>query len=584
VTAPRVRLGLIALALAAFLLVSACGAAAASKSANWVGVAQTVVVATDSTGKVSETPQVFTQFSANGSGPVSLKVPMSSEGFRNLSSLGTAPIRDGYAVWDLNLSGPTHQRSVAHFPADKLPLKVSAAYELNGKKMKAKDIVGKTGELKVSYVIKNVTTKPTPVAFKNIFGDKQKTTVKAPVPVAAELKVTIPADFTNLKAPSASASGNGNGTSSATWTLFMFKPLGGVKQSVSYQAHVTDAVVPSATVEAAVLPPKNVKPLPSISEPGAPAVPVGTLGARLASLQKKLQGGRAHLATKATSALRANSATAEELSLGAGNASTGLTGASAELGSASAKATEVHDGLRLAAAEAADAANRMAEIRIGLEALPNSVKDTRAYQDVHANAIENEARLTAHADRLELTATAAGELERHLSRLTSLLTGASTAATDVSTKAAEAAGTLANATVTPKESNPIPTRQVGGGTLLDQAVGQLDGAISGAGDKVDNAYAYLTALEKRAGENLLPAGNAQGATAQVGAFVYSVAGANNAAHETHLAAFIAGFALALGLGFGIGLYRIRRGMPSSLKPPKANGKTATRPSQSMPGT
>jgi hypothetical protein len=74
--------------------------------------------------------------------------------------------------------------------------------------------------------------------------------------------------------------------------------------------------------------------------------------------------------------------------------------------------------------------------------------------------------------------------------------------------------------------------------------------------------------------------NAQGATAQVGAFVYSVAGANNAAHETHLAGFIAGFALALGLGFGIGLYRIRRGMPSSLKPPKANGKKATRASAS----
>ena len=66
----------------------------------------------------------------------------------------------------------------------------------------------------------------------------------------------------------------------------------------------------------------------------------------------------------------------------------------------------------------------------------------------------------------------------------------------------------------------------------------------------------------------IPAGNALGATAQVGAFVYSIAGANNVGKQTHLAVFIGGFALVIGIGFGIGLYRMRRGMPSSLKPPK----------------
>ena len=666
--APKVRRGLAVAILGSFLLAFACGPAAAAEanppsSANWVGVAQTVVVSTSATGKISGTPQVFTQWSANGSGPATLKVPMSTSGFRNLSGLGKAPITDGYAVWNLHLSGPTHQRSVAHFPTNKLPLQVSAAYELNGKKVKAQDIVGKSGELKVSYVITNVTTKPTKVTFTNVFGDKETTSVNAPVPIAAIVDVTVPPTFTNLKAPGASANGNGNGSSSGAWTLFMFEPLGGVKQSVTYQAHVTDATVPSASVEAAVLPPTTVKPLPAIKEPGPPAVPVVTLGGNLAAIQVKLQAARAQLAAKASNVLSAfkqvavpavqavsgqAANVAGELpalaaaaqvhstndaniavgllraSAGAADASTrvagvagGLDQAAGEAADASTRAADLHGNLELAAVEAADAASRMADIRTGLEALPDLVKLTPAYRDLHRKVVDLELRLGAHAARLTANAAAADLLRLHLighavrlkvkavnarvaavrlTGLAGLLTRVSSAEANVlapeahtastalvglvpkanalSTKAAATATTLANATLGPgKPPKPIPTKQVGGGGKLDSAVGQLDAAITEAGDKVDNAYAYLTALNQRAANNQLPAGDAKGATAEVGAFVYSVSGANNSANQIHLATFIAGLALVIGLCFGIGIYRIRRGMPSSLMPPKSSAAT-----------
>jgi hypothetical protein len=635
-------------------------------SGNWIGVAQTVVVSTTADGKVSGTPQVFTQWSANGSTPATLKVPMSSSGFRNLSSLGTPPVKDGYAVWNLHLTGPTHQRAVAHFPSSKLPVQVSAAYELNGKKMSAKDIVGKTGELKVTYVISNVTTKPTKVTFKNVFGSKETTTVKAPVPVAAVVDVTVPAKFTNLKAPGASASGNGNGNSSASWTLFLFNPLGGVKQSVTYQAHVTDAIVPSATVEAAVLPPTNVKPLPQITEPGAPAVPAVSLGGNLAAIQVKVQAARAKLATKASAVLDAfkqiavpavrgvstkaatvagnlptastaaqtaslnasNTATSlGQLSTGASDASTraadvsaGLKQDSVDASDASTRAADLHAGLVQDAANAGDHAAEMADIRTGLEALPDSIKVTKAYRDLHRRVDDLEARLTLHAARLRTDAAAAELIRLHLIdhavrlrdraakanllalRLTAVsdlvartssaetnvvVPAAQTASTDLiglvpkanvlSTNAAKTATSLNNATIAPgkkKKPKQIHTREIGGGAKLDSAVGQLDGAITEAGDKVDNAYAYLTALNQRAAANKLPGGDAVGATAQAGAFVYSVSGANRTAHQTHLAIFIGGFALVIGLTLGISLYRIRRGMPSSMAPPKSSAAAA----------
>jgi hypothetical protein len=659
------------LTLGTFLLAYACGSSAAtskkSTPSNWVGVAQTVLVSTTATGKVSGKPQVFTQFSANGSGPATLKVPMSSSGFRNLSGFGTAPVKDGYAVWNLHLNGVTHQRSTAHFPSSKLPLQVSAAYELNGKKVKAKDVVGKSGELKVTYVVNNVTTRPTKVTFKNVFGSKETTTVKAPVPIAAVVDVTIPANFTNVKVGSASASGNGNGTTGASWTMFLFKPLGGVKQSITYQAHITNGAVPSATVEAAPLPPTNIKPLPQISEPGAPAVPTVSLGGNLAAIQIKLQAARARLAANAAAVLSAFkqiavpaakgvsgqattvadqlpalSAAATTESTNAANTATDLAQASADAAGAASQATDVNGGLSQdtqdaaaassgvagvrggvgqAAAEAGDLATQIAAARTALQALPAAVHATAAYATLQAKVAALESRLSAHRATLNSTASKVSQLQSRVAAHASHLKGtagrqaalgsrliplsgllarasstesnvvvpaAQTASTGLlglvpkantlSTDASKTATSLASATVTPrkkKQRKQIGTRTIGGGAKLDSAVGKLDGAITKAGDKVDKAYAYLTALDQRAAANRLPGGNALGATGgQLGAFVYSVSGANNTAHKTHLAIFIGGFALVIGLTFGIGLYRMRRGMPSSLAPPKSSGAAA----------
>jgi putative membrane protein len=612
--------GLLALLVLGSLVLVPAGSLASGSTSNWIGVAQTVIVSTEATGKISATPKptVFTQFSANGKGPATLKVPMSSSGFRNLSALAKPPIEDGYAVWRLHLNGPTHQRTIAHFPTDKLPLKVTAAYELNGKKMQAKDIVGKSGLLKVSYVVENVTTADTKVTYKSVLGAEVTQTVKAPIPIAGALNVTIPATFTNLDAPGAGSSGNGNGTSTASWTMFLFNPLGGVKQSVSYQAHVTDAAVPSATLEAQALPPSNVKPLPTISEPGAPSVPTITLGGKLASLQSRFQSKLSDLSAKAAAVLakfqaiavpaaQSVSGKAAELAANLPTSTTAaqkvatvaekiaahLTTDAAVASHIAGRAASLQAGLGEAAAEANEHVGRVHEAKLKLEAVPPLVQRTNAYKDAVAVLVALEGRLAAHAAHLEARAADAKELEGALNahaagleeraaNAKELQLSALTASTNLtehvaedanslSAQAAETATTLEDATLKPgkKSAKAIQPKQVGGGAHLDAAVGQLDAAITGTATKVDNEYAYLTALDKRAGENLLPAGNAIGATAQAGAFVYEIAGANNTEHELHLAGFVGGFALTLGIMLGIGLYRVRRGLPSSMKPPKS---------------
>jgi len=220
------------------------------------------------------------------------------------------------------------------------------------------------------------------------------------------------------------------------------------------------------------------------------------------------------------------------------------------------------------------------------------VQRTPAYSALLARAVKLEEHLKAHAARLEARVADAKVLEglmlRHSAHLearaarakelqsaaleasTNLTEHVDERASSLSTKASEIAETLANATLSPSErkSKAIQTKQVGGGAHLDAAVGQLDSAITHAGEEIDKRYAYLGALDKRSAENLLPAGNAVGATYQVGAYVYSIEGANSTAHEIHLASFIGGFALTLGIMFGIGFYRVRRGLPSSLAPPK----------------
>jgi hypothetical protein len=509
--------------------------------------------------------------------------------------------------------------------------------------------------------------------------------------MAAAFAVTFPATFTNLKLPAASVSGNGNGTVGASWTLFLFDPLGGVKQSVTYQAQVTDAVVPSATLEAQSIPPASLKPLPTVHEPGAPAVPVVTVGGRLASFQTQFQAKLQQLAGKASTALSELRAVlvpaAQGVSTGAAHLSTGVSNvaggvdkvaagvtkvaggvakvsvgvikvaggvAKVSIGTArvaaalstlsagaaklAASAGGVSAGLAQRAAEASAIASMLAAAQTRLTALPAAictalgtiitvppncaafVAATPRFRLMQLRLTALETLVVAHASRLVAASGSAKALAALAVSASANLAASSTSAkalsakiaarsaqiaalspqiaagsaqiaalspqiaalspqiaalspkfAALSAKSAEVAVTIAGATGPshkPRQGRTIQPKQVGGGARLDAAVGKLDAAITQAGNQVDDKYAYLAALNVRAGQNLLPAGNASGATAQTGAIIYSIGGADQTGTQIHLALIIGVTGLFIGATLGLGLYRIRRGEPSSLAPPK----------------
>ena len=180
-----------------------------------------------------------------------------------------------------------------------------------------------------------------------------------------------------------------------------------------------------------------------------------------------------------------------------------------------------------------------------------------------------------HEASLAQTATDLQNVQAAAVGVATKLASGSTSVNGASANIAAVATDIANATLAPskaKGGKTVQPEQVGGGSKLDAAVAQLDLAINNAGDQVDYTYGYLTALDTRAGQNMLPGGNASGTTLQSGAVVYSISGANNNQKLIHFATIIGITALSLGATFGLGLYRIRRGEPSSLAPPKSPPK------------
>jgi hypothetical protein len=192
-----------------------------------------------------------------------------------------------------------------------------------------------------------------------------------------------------------------------------------------------------------------------------------------------------------------------------------------------------------------------------------------AYQSLHAAVVALESFAHAHLGGLTATGLRVKELQALVLTLSANLAAGSASASSLSANAALAAATIENAVIAPPaKGKVIQPKQLGGGAKLDAAVGQLDAAITSAGTKVDNSYAYLTALDTRAGQSQLPAGNASGTTVETGALSYSLPAVDFNPQHMHYATVTGVVALALGSTLGLSLYRKRRGQASSLFPAK----------------
>jgi putative membrane protein len=193
----------------------------------------------------AQASRVFTQLTVVGDGEVELALPnQSTSGLRNLEGFGRPAVEGDQVVHSVAASRDgTAERTVADNTAE-LPIEISIAYELDGEPIEPKELVGKAGDLTATFTVRNTTAVPTEVQFFDGRQNPQRETIDVAVPMVGSLSMNLDGRFVDIDAPAASVAGDGRGNTTISWSLVLFEPIGSEEQTVSYTAHVTDAIVP----------------------------------------------------------------------------------------------------------------------------------------------------------------------------------------------------------------------------------------------------------------------------------------------------------------------------------------------------
>jgi putative membrane protein len=202
-----------------------------------------------------DTARLFSQLVVTGDGTYLVADPTSGKNIRDLDGFSAPDVKNGNAQYSIDVHGRTSRRTVSDFTGT-LPLSVKAEYTLDGKRMSAQDVVGKSGILDVRYTVENVSGTPTQISY-SVAGKQVTKTVDIVTPYVGAMSVTLPSSFTDIDATRADIGGDGRGGQVLTWTMVLFEPIGQVKQTFGYTARVKNARVPGAKVQAVPVSPSK---------------------------------------------------------------------------------------------------------------------------------------------------------------------------------------------------------------------------------------------------------------------------------------------------------------------------------------
>ena len=247
----RIRLLAVSLMLATVGVAGATPSAVAEDGSNADKVTEREILQAkldpDGTPSIS---RLYSQITVSGAGTFTVDDPTSTDGLRNLDGFGRPTLSDDAASWTVTVDGEDSFRTVSSYDNDSLPLQISAAYLLDGESIAPADLVGRTGRVEVIYTIRNVSAVPTEIEFKDGTGEVRTETVDVPLPLAGSLSLGLPPNFVGVNAPGGVVAGDGRGGTKLSWSLITFEPLGAPELQASFSARVTDAIVPSATMQA----------------------------------------------------------------------------------------------------------------------------------------------------------------------------------------------------------------------------------------------------------------------------------------------------------------------------------------------
>ena len=193
---------------------------------------ETVAAELSPTGSLA-VARLISQISVTGRGTVDVADPISGKNLRNLDGFAAPSVRDGTAIYRIEVNGTTSRRTVSDYTKP-LPVSIKAEYRFDGKRVDPKDVVGRTGELSVRYTVKNLTATPTTITWKDGKGVRQTRTADVVTPFVGQLQTDLPATFSHLVAPRADVAGDGRGGNVLAYTMVLFEPIGSVEQSFGF--------------------------------------------------------------------------------------------------------------------------------------------------------------------------------------------------------------------------------------------------------------------------------------------------------------------------------------------------------------
>jgi putative membrane protein len=395
------------------MLASPMGAAIASSSEPAIVVnRETVQAALNSSGSL-DTARLFSQLVVTGDGTYAVADPTSGKNIRDLDGFSAPSVKNGLAQYSIDVHGKTTRRTVSDFTG-KLPLTVKAEYSLDGKRMSAQDIVGKSGILDVRYTVENVSATPTQLSY-TVAGKNVTKTVDLVTPYVGQLSLTLPSSFTDIDAVRADVAGDGRGGQVLNWTMVLFAPIGQTTQTFGYTARVKHAQLPSASIQAVPVSP-NKKPELAYGEKGfadgvAQAGNVAFAGTTIDTNLVKLRDGAgdllAGLTKLAAGAAALRDGLAGSAAPGAHQLADGLAAAKAGSAKLAAGADQLGGGLGQVKAGSGKLAAGLGTASAGSEKLLNGSQDLAAGAGLTAAGAKSLAaglsQISAGLDQLSAT-------------------------------------------------------------------------------------------------------------------------------------------------------------------------------------
>ena len=317
-------------------------------------------------GKV-DSSRIYEQLTMVGNGKVTVDNPVDPNGLRNLNGFGGLDAKNGTLQQQYDVKGVARGRTVSTFDSAKLPISMTVDYLLDGKKVSADDLVGATGDVKVTYTVKNLTTKRMAVTFDDGVGGTRTEQADVPIPIVGTAVFDLPDNFTEVRSAAASMGGDGHGGTQMEYLLTLFPPIGSDTVSFGYTAHLVEGMVPPVSFTAVPVDPLSN---PTFTTAAASYRSGAHSGVELASGATKINKNLLRLRDGAGQLLSG----LIKLNDGAHQLSAGLTGQAAP------GARQLADGTTQASDGGRKLADGLTQLHDALTRLPNTLAHNKKYQ------------------------------------------------------------------------------------------------------------------------------------------------------------------------------------------------------------